>query len=154
MSSIVKAASEKAAVCATRNGGRQLMDGYDHCGGWARTDTGYGWTPDYGGRAVEREPDHPHRLDVDRPEITHEDLELVRQGLPSRTVSHTEIAAAQELMAELHHEGHIQYDTREPGGRLIEAHDNSPEALAMFDAQTELERREAMAKHSDPEAGA
>jgi hypothetical protein len=113
---------------------------------WVRTEAGYAWVPDHGGRAVQREPDNPHRLEVGRPEITHEDLELARQGIPSRTVSHVAIAEAQELMARMWAGECIQYDTSEPGGRLIEAHDNAPEAQAMYDAQEELARREAMAE--------
>ena len=99
-------------------------------------------------------PDNPHGLEVGRPEITPEDLELARQGIPSRTVSHVAIAEAQELMARYHQGECIEYDTRDPGGRLIEAHDNSPEARAMYDAQEELARREAMeAERNEAEAG-
>lgn len=119
---------------------------------WVRTDEGYAWVPDYGGRAVQREPDNPHRLETGRPEITPGDLELARQGIPSRTVSHVAIAEAQDLMAQLAAGGCIQYDTREPGGRLIEAHTNSPEAQAMYDAQEELARREAVAEREAPQA--
>ena len=113
---------------------------------WVRTDAGYALVPDYGGRAVQREPEDPHRLETGRPEITPGDLELARQGIPSRTVSHVAIAEAQELMARCDRGECIQYDTREPGGRLIAAHDDSPEARAMYDAQEELARREAMAE--------
>jgi hypothetical protein len=136
------------------------MSDYDHRGTWAKTGIGYACTPNYGGHAAGPEPDHSHRLDAGRPEISHEDLELARQGMPSQSVSHAEILAAQELMAELDREGHISYGTREPGGRLIEAHDNSPEARAMHDAQEELAHREAMAEakfmasFNEPEAGA
>jgi hypothetical protein len=110
---------------------------------WKATEAGPAWTPDYGGRAVQREPQDPHRLQIGRPDITHEDLELARQGLPSRTVSHDEILAAQDLMRQLDREGCITYTPSEPGGRLIEAHDNSPEAQAHYEATVELQRREA-----------
>ena len=119
---------------------------------WIRTDAGYARVPDYGGRAVQREPDNPHRIEVGRPEITPGDLELARQGIPSRTVSHVAIAEAQELMKRCDRGECVQYDTRDPGGRLIEAHDNSPDARAMYDAQEELARREAIAEY-EMEAG-
>ena len=119
---------------------------------WVRTDAGYALVPDHGGRAVQREPGNPHRLETGRPEITAGDLELARQGIPSPTVSHVAIAEAQELMGQLAATGCTQYDTSEPGGRLIEAHRNSPEARAMYDAQEELARREAMAER-EAEAG-
>ena len=85
-------------------------------------------------------------------EITPGDLELARQGIPSRTVSHVAIAEAQDLMKRCDRGECVQYDTRDPGGRLIEAHDNSPEARAMYDAQEELARREAIAEY-EMEAG-
>ena len=110
-----------------------------------QNNAGYTRTPDYGGRAVQHEPDNPHRLEVGRPDITHEDLELARQGIPFRTVSHVAIAEAQELMGRVARGECMPYDTRDPGGRLIEAHDNSPEAEAAYKAQMELRRREAEA---------
>ena len=84
---------------------------------WASTGAGYAWKPDYGGRAIEREPGDPHRLEVGRPEITPGDLELARQGIPSRTVSHVAIAEAQELMARCDRGECVQYDPRDPGGQ-------------------------------------
>jgi hypothetical protein len=120
---------------------------------WRTTEAGPAWVPNYGGRAVQREPQDPHRLQTGRPDITHEDLELARQGLPSRTVSHDEILAAQDLMRQLGREGCITYSSSEPGGRLIEAHDNSPEAQAYFEATEELCRQEAAQEWADREAG-
>jgi hypothetical protein len=120
---------------------------------WTTTSAGPARVPDYGGRAVQREPDDPHRIQVSQPEITHEDLELARQGLPSRSVSHHEIRGAQDLMRTLDREGCVEWDHDALGARLIEAHDRSPEARAYYDATEDLCRREAAQEWADREAG-
>jgi hypothetical protein len=102
-------------------------------------------------RAAAREAEDPHTITVESPEVTRADLEAAWQGLPSRSVSPRDLIAVYEYRERLGREKSLTLYPGDPGTRLLEAEDNSPEMRAAFERYQDESHQEFLAEEAEAE---